>query len=280
MQIMTKDSPQLRAALDAIRAREPKQLASLLDAHPGLISERTDERFSDTLLHFAAKENDVVAVQMLLERGADIECWTYATPLHAAAGFRSVESLEILIAAGAKVDPGRVDTGDTPLGYAILHGAAREADLLVRHGAEVDALWLAAGVGDLECMAEFFDADESLHDSAYQGRVVLLEYGDYDAEPPDDTDSEQFVLDEALIAAAMCGRVAAASDLVRRGANPSGIGYVGNALHWAIYFEWDEMVRYLLYAGADPTIKDRVFDGDATGWATHTERPDFIAFWA
>ena len=47
-------------------------------------------------------------------------------------------------------------------------------------------------------------------------------------------------------------------------------------LHLAAARGHAEMVRLLLDAGADPSIRDSMHDGDAIGWAEHFKQPEIV----
>ncbi len=52
-----------------------------------------------------------------------------------------------------------------------------------------------------------------------------------------------------------------------RGLNPDVAPYLGRTgLHWAIMHSQPEVVRLLLERGADPSIRDELFQADADGW--------------
>jgi ankyrin repeat protein len=46
------------------------------------------------------------------------------------------------------------------------------------------------------------------------------------------------------------------------------------ALHLAAQAGQEAAVEVLLELGADPTLRDGLYDGDAAGWAAHGCRPD------
>jgi ribosomal protein S18 acetylase RimI-like enzyme len=45
-------------------------------------------------------------------------------------------------------------------------------------------------------------------------------------------------------------------------------------LHIAVESEYEELVRVALAHGADPSARDRAYNGTAVGWALHRDRPD------
>lgn len=80
----------------------------------------------------------------------------------------------------------------------------------------------------------------------------------------------------ALAGAALHGRMAALRELIAVGVdinafNPPGWHEHSTALHSAIYGRSEAAVEALLAAGADPTIRDTIFDGTAQDWARHIQ---------
>lgn len=134
------------------------------------------------------------AVQILLDLGADVnaECGYMGTALHSAcwqgdgdSGRETDivrETLELLIAAGARVDKNLPDHG-TPLHQAVSGdwGSPTSAAVLIQHGAPVDAvdssgqtsLMRACGVGEVECVRLLLaaHADRSIRD--HDGRAAM-----------------------------------------------------------------------------------------------------------
>jgi hypothetical protein len=122
------------AALAAIRAGDAAALARLLDADPELV--RVEVGAGGSLLGAVAQPDvfgtslthalgvDRACVALLIERGSDLD-----GPLNLAACFDRVELVEILLAAGARVDDRGIH-GITPLESAIYHAARAAVDVL------------------------------------------------------------------------------------------------------------------------------------------------------
>ncbi|HJQ12478.1 MAG TPA: ankyrin repeat domain-containing protein [Gemmatimonadaceae bacterium] len=76
------------------------------------------------------------------------------------------------------------------------------------------------------------------------------------------------------------GNASAVKWLLDRGANPNALwnhwGAMVTPLHLAALSNHPEVARVLLDAGADPTIRDSMHDGDALGWATFFRRQEIV----
>jgi len=115
------------------------RLRALLGADPEAASAWSPDGF--TALHFAAFFDGPEAVQLLAERGADLETASTneefalgAHPLHSAIAARRNENAAALLEAGA--DPNaRQHGGFTPLMEAEQVGDLELAELLIRYGA-------------------------------------------------------------------------------------------------------------------------------------------------
>jgi hypothetical protein len=174
------------AAADAIQWGELETLRELLDANPELVRMRSPFVHRATLLHHVAANgieverqlqsppNAVAIARLLLERGAepDASCELYgggpdATTLSllvsscvpAVAGVQA-PLVEELCRGGAR--PNGVAGDGVPLWTAITFGYTEAAEALVRCGARVDNIVLAAALGDLNAVESYFDADGQL----------------------------------------------------------------------------------------------------------------------
>ena len=81
------------------------------------------------------------------------------------------------------------------------------------------------------------------------------------------------IVDNAFVAAAICGQPGTAARLLERGARidakPPGYHWKGTALHGAVWHGDEAMVQWLIGHGADPNITDDGVGADAAGWARH-----------
>jgi Ankyrin repeats (3 copies) len=89
----------------------------------------------------------------------------------------------------------------------------------------------------------------------------------------------------AFAGAALHGKPEALRHLIAAGADvnaysPEGMHPHATALHHAVDSGSLEAVQVLIEAGADPTIRDRVYDGTARDWADHLGRNEIAAYLA
>jgi Ankyrin repeats (3 copies) len=267
------------AALDAIRDGDPASLGRLLDAYPELVHAdigvggsllgtlAEPDVFGTSLGHALGVDRD--CLNLLIERGSDLD-----GPLNRAACFARVELVEVLLAAGARVDARGIH-GVTPLETAIYHASRACADLLATIALVPDAPWIAAGVGRVDRLEGFLDRHGDLIPEAYMHRPNPADVGWLHRLPARELPQE--VLDEALVHAAQNERPAAVSWLLDHGADPNAGPYQGcGALHLAAAFGALESVKLLIAAGADIDRRND-FNGDnALGWAEYVlarERP-------
>jgi ankyrin repeat protein len=117
------------------------RLRELLDGDPSLTRAWAPD--GHTPLGLAAFFSGPPAMQLLIARGADVRAAARnamkVEPIHAAVAARNIESVRLLLDAGA--DPNaRQQVGYTPLMGAASAGRGDLVDLLLRHGADVAAV--------------------------------------------------------------------------------------------------------------------------------------------
>jgi len=132
----------------AIRTGDTDSLNKLLGENPVLVKSRTDGQ--RTLLHVATDwpghfPNVRASVAALVSHGADVNAAFVGRhserPLHWAASSDDVVALDALLDHGADIEaPGGVIGGGTPLADAVAFGQWRAAQRLVERGART-SLW-------------------------------------------------------------------------------------------------------------------------------------------
>jgi hypothetical protein len=212
--------PGFEAAADAIVAGDAPALRELVARDPSLPRARSPFRHRSTLLHYVAANgveetrqwqsppNAAEIAGILLDAGADPDatCPCYGeddTPIgllvtsaHPAAAGVQAALVEALCAAGANAN-GRDEDG-APLWAASTFGYTAAVDALVRCGARLDNLVLAAAAGDLAAVRTHFDEAGRLKPMPTWGRARI----------PGGKLEVRHLLEYALIQSALHGRQA------------------------------------------------------------------------
>lgn len=125
---------------DAAALGELERLRELLDRDASATSSWSSDGF--TPLHLASFFGQPEAVELLLERGADVSAVARnplgVTPLHSAAAARQTRIVGLLLEHGADANA-RQQAGFTALHAAAQNGDAELAELLLAHGADPGA---------------------------------------------------------------------------------------------------------------------------------------------
>ncbi len=229
---------------------DARGLASLLAADPD-VARGWSEHSHPTLLQCLVLTVPPVdtleeLIDLLAAHGAEL-----TDPLIAASSMNNVRAVTRLLDLGADIE----GNGKwSPLEEALYWGHAELVSLLLKRGATIKNLRVAAGLGDREAVARCFDASGKL--TAAAGEVA---WPFFRTAIPDDVrrDPEQIV-GNALVFAAAWGRSEIVNDLVKRGAHinfiPAGFDFAGTPLHYAALQGQRAMVDQLLQMGADPSL--------------------------
>lgn len=257
----------------AIYSGDVDALRTMLDEDPSLVSDQSSCGHPHLLQCVAVDagigrvpKNAAELTELLIERGAD----QLLDAVVAAASTAAAEVLPVLLDHGAPLDVGSWKPLDETLYWSHTEFAAQ----LVELGAPVDRLRSAAGLGNLDRMSAFFEDD-----------VLIASAGPIDGPFGDRVDpalaaNPGEILNHALVFATLNGQLAAMEWLAERGADvnakPTGFHWGGGPLHGAVWRNDREMIDWLLSNGADPSIKDDEYGGDALGWAKHNEHTELI----
>jgi len=294
-------------AYKLIEAHDVDALARLVDKFPELVKARGTN--GNDLLGMAGATHDERLTRVLLERGADpargnIHGWT---PLHQAAYANLPVLMRMLLDAGAPVDVSGRGDGGTPLAVALFWGNREAAEMLAGRGLTPGNLRVAAGLGNLELLDELITPQGKLASEAGAHRAFYRPHSGFPFWKPSDDVAE--IRDEALAWAARNNRAAAIEVLARRGANLDADVYRGTPLIWAAFAgkadaarklvelgadvdirgtfgghghgsgvtalhlaaqnDSVDVLKVLLDAGADRSVRDNLFGSTAAGWAEH-----------
>src|SRR5581483_2538466 len=249
---------QFEAAADAIVTGDIESLRRLLHSNPELVHMRSSREHHATLLHYVSAhgvdgyrqktpKNIVDIAGVLLQSGADVDAAAdvydgnctalglVATSVHPQAAGVQEPLMQLLLDHGASMNGPGLAGHQSPLVLACFHnGQPQAAGFLADHGAPLD-LEAAAGVGRLELVKSFFDAD---------GRL----------KPP----ATARQLQNGFLWACECGRDDVALFLLDRGADPTDPADTGaTALHWAAGAADVALVKLFIERGAPLEVRNR-----------------------
>jgi Ankyrin repeats (3 copies)/Ankyrin repeat len=270
------------AAVQAVIDGSEDRLVELIDRDPSLATARSGRRtchdpfmHEATLLHYVAANgvegvnqrtspNAPAIARLLLERGADPNataslyggrCGVMAmlvSSAHPAEADVHVALVDVLVEHGAQVEPVGEGSWTSPLRTALVFGYLEVAHALVRHGARVEGIDLAAALGRID---------------AVRGALATA------------TSDERH---RALVFAAQLGHAAAVELLLDAGEdpnrfNPEGMHSHSTPMHQAALAGHREVVAALIRRGARLDIRDPLWHGTPLGWAEHGERSEVAA---
>lgn len=266
-------------AMVAINSGNLEALKSMLSEDPTLAMTRSSKSHP-TLLQCLTLDaryvpNKVEMAKLLIDAGAEIN-----GPLVAAASGDNVEVAVALLDAGASINGAGCWS---PLEEALYWGSDNVRDLLIKRGASLHNLRIAAGLGRIDLIEAFFDSNSSLKPEAGEIHWPFEDPLTSNLPKPvkrrlqatiDGWSHEsQNIIDNALVYACMHNRLEAAKLLLQKGAQinaiPPGFHYPGTALHNAAVHGHRAMVEFLLEQGADANAKDKESGGSPAGWAAY-----------
>lgn len=271
------------AAVQAVIDGRRDDLVRLLMLDQGLVGTRSQRRtchdpsiHEATLLHYLVANgvegvnqrtprNAVEIAQLLLASGADPNATAgfyggrcsvmsmLVSSSHPAAAGVHVPLVDILVSFGASVEPASEGSWRSPLRTALVFGYSDVAHALVRHGAVVDGLDVAAALGREDDVRNALPtaSPEELH--------------------------------RALAFAAQLGHARVVMRLLEAGANPDlynpdGMHSHATPLHQAALAGHLEVVRTLVEQGARLDIRDTLWRGTPLGWAEHGQQHSVAAY--
>lgn len=264
-----RDEPgvaRFEAAVEAVISGDVATLGSMLREHPELVRLRSTRRHRATLLHYVAANgveggrqktppNAVEVARILLDAGAepdaladmyDNRCTTISmlvSSCHPEQAGLQIALAEMLLDFGAALD-GPGSEWQSALMTALTFGYLPTAQALARHGARVDTIAAAAGLGRADDVARLL--------------------------PGADAGSRHF----ALALAAQLGQAEVVRLLLDAGEdpnryNPDGCHSHATPLHNAVWSERLDVVRLLVERGARLDIRDTLYDGTPLGCANY-----------
>lgn len=218
-----------------------------------LIQHNADLELADrngwTPLYRAADKGFIGVVQVLLAHGADPNARAKdgATPLHAAMGQRAI--IDALIARKANVNASE-DDGTTPLHLAAARGLDSMAQLLIEHGAQVDAK-------DKLNKTPLTRAVEQMQIST--AKLLLANKADPNIEffrPPAGPGITPGGPENPLHLAVFGRNLPMTELLLQNGAKPNLLSDGSTPLLLAVLLSEQDLVKVLLQYRADPNIPD------------------------
>ena len=283
--VLQDDSPvhQFEAAVEAVVTGDLKSLSALLHGNPELTRARSARvtHFDPpvhraTLLHYIAANgvegyrqrmpaNAVEIARTLLEAGSEVDaladlyggqCTTLSLLVssgHPAQAGLQIALAEVLLEFGASVETCGAAQWGTPLMTALAFGYRDAAEALVRHGARVDSVAAAAGLGRLDETAQMLAGASP--EARHRALALAVQHGHLEV--------VRLLLD-------------AGEDPNRL--NPEGNHAHSTPLHQAALAGHEPVVRLLVERGARLDIKDIIYQATPLGWAQYAGQAAIVVY--
>jgi ankyrin repeat protein len=293
--------PAVQRVIVAVRSGDIEILRDSLGADPAAANPRWVAGFrrptpipNDSIPLFCLSEgvfrgtntqhNAYDMTRMLIAAGANIHIEGDIV-LESAISFDVIDAVAALLDSGAAIDG--VDGDGAPMAYAMHFGFVEVAELLGRRGATRD-LRFAAGLGELDLVKSWFDADGSLKPGA--GALADpygQEFKQRGQSPFRCERTRPNILSQALCFACVHNRLEVVDFVLAQGADINavvpGLDMKATVLHRVATAngrftrsEIETAIRFLLDRGADPAIRDEVHHSTPIGWAWHFRQSDSV----
>jgi len=258
-------------AMVAIKLGDLERFRRLLRQDPSLATSRSSTSHPTLLqcLVLSGKDvpNKIEMAKILIDAGAELN-----EPFVACGSCDNVEVGELLLDSGAAIDG---VTSWSPIEEALYWHNRRYIEMLLRRGASVHNLRIAAGLGRTDLIEAFFNSDGSLKPEA--GKVDWP-WRDLHEKFFSFAQDRQAIINNAFVYACMHGHIDAAALLLNKGAQinviPGGFDFAGTGLHYAAYNGHLAMVEFLIRRGADVRINDDKVNSTAADWADAGHHPE------
>jgi hypothetical protein len=252
-----------RDVFAAMSARDIAALERIVEKHPDLLRPtHQDVAHARTLIAMAVGQEErlgVEAMRPLIEwleaRGFDRRHELNSRLCGIAGPRLTAEQVRGLIARGA--DPNWVAPNGIPvLEHALLrYWNAEAVDALAAHAKPRDALWIAAGLGDVDGVLRFLDQRGRPTPAARKLRPDFDAVGLPMASLPDPDDEELLV--ETLLVATLNGRTAVLEEMAARGAPMNSLLHGSPLINFAVGNGMAGAVECLVRCGADLDLRGR-----------------------
>ena len=284
-------------AIRAIISGETEQLQQLLKQHPGIATMHSSRHHRCVLPHYLAAngvedEHQIVhpnaaeIARILFAAGADevVDSMTDAygggpgsTPLVALVTSChphevGVQDKLVHVFCDAGANPNGIENDGLPLSMALGFRYPKAATALVNCGARIDNLPSAAALGRLDAVRRFMDpGGEST------SKECTFPNPGYESFPESRFPHPDRTVQQAFVFACMCGQLKVAKFLLEQGTDVNAGPRRGiTAIHEAAYQGQAEVVHWLVSNGANPTLRDEMWNSTAIGWSDGGNHPELM----
>src|SRR5688572_6424262 len=269
-------------AIQAIKLSDAGQLRELVRQDNSLATSRSATSHPTLLQCLVLDARDspksIEMATILIDAGADLN-----GPLLACASCDNFRVAALLLDRGAKAGG---TGGWSPLEESLYWNSPGVKDLLLKRGAPIHNLRVAAALGRTDLIEAFFNRDGGLKPEAGRinwpwGDMDVIESSNFNHEGREKLRSkvrswandDQDVINNAFVFASMHGQIDAAKLLLQKGAQldaiPGGFDFSGTALHYAAVNGHQSTVEFLVERGANANIRDTKVGQTPAGWAEY-----------